>query len=122
MVVSKLDGLYDEAGAGTQQNGAYHIGQTASNPFDFEPSQGSQYNMALATSTFQNAYYAYPNMASPIPAQMVGMPDHDYYMRQQQQQEPFVMNKKSTNPFDEPNMLPQDMPSHQIESNHSGIM
>ncbi|XP_061350183.1 putative clathrin assembly protein At5g35200 [Gastrolobium bilobum] len=113
----KLESLYDEANGGTQQNGAYHIGQVASNPFDFEARHDSQYNTATTPPTIQNAYFASPNMASPIPAQMVGVPYQEYYMMQQQQhQEPFTMNKKSTNPFDEPNMLPPSMPSHSTQS------
>ncbi|KAJ1410307.1 Phosphoinositide-binding clathrin adaptor, domain 2 [Sesbania bispinosa] len=114
--VVKLDSLYDEANAGAQQNGAYHIGQVASNPFDLEANHDSQFSMAATPPNMHNAFYAPPNMVSPMPAQMVGMRYQDYYMMQQQQQEPFIMNKKTTNPFDEPNSLPPDMPSHPTQS------
>ncbi|KAE9608334.1 putative ANTH domain-containing protein [Lupinus albus] len=111
--VSKLDNLYDNAITVTQQNGTYQIGQVASNPFDFGASDFNHYNMTAESSTIQNAYYAPSNMTP----QMVGIPYQDYYiMHQQQPQEPFVMNKKSNNPFDEPNMLALDMPSLPTQS------
>lgn len=88
------------------------MGQVVPYPFDFGAS-----NMAVEPQTNQNAFYAPPNMTSPIPAQMVGMTYQDYHMMYQQQtQEPFIMKKKSTNPFDEPNMLPPGMPSHPTQS------
>ncbi|XP_019429935.1 PREDICTED: putative clathrin assembly protein At5g35200 isoform X3 [Lupinus angustifolius] len=111
--VSKLENLYDNAITVTQQNEAYQIGQVASNPFDFGATDYNQYNMTTESSTIQNAYYGPSNMTP----QMVGIPYQDYYMMHQQQpQEPFVMNKKSNNPFDEPNMLALDMPSLPTQS------
>lgn len=98
----KLDSLYGKVAniAATQQDGAYHNGQVASNPFDFQASHdiNSQYNMALvAPPDIQNQ-----NALCVPPAQINvgGMPYQDYYMTQQQQQEPSMVIKKSTNPFD----------------------
>ncbi|XP_057428476.1 putative clathrin assembly protein At5g35200 isoform X1 [Lotus japonicus] len=134
--LSKLDNLYDEAIVGIQQNAAYKIGQVVSNPFDFQASHDSQYNMAMAPSNMQNASCVPPNMAYPIPSQMSCMTYQDYYMmqqqlqlqqlqlqhqqlQQQQQQEASMMNKKSTNPFelDEANILP----SHPNQSTSPGL-
>lgn len=109
--VLKLEGLYGEAVVGAQHDGGYQIGQVNSNPFDFH--DAAQYHMALAhPSVF--------SVPSNIPPQIVGMqPYQDSYnnAQQLQEEEPFVtMIKKSTNPFDEPNILPpasaSAMPSH----------
>ncbi|KAK7281571.1 hypothetical protein RIF29_09682 [Crotalaria pallida] len=115
--VLNLDGLYENAITVTQQNGAYQIGQEASNPFDFGASNSAQFNMAIEPSILQNESYAPPPMTTPIPDQMVGVPYQDYYMmHHQQMQEPLTMNNKTTNPFDEPNTLPPDMPSLPTQS------
>ncbi|KAK7328440.1 hypothetical protein VNO77_22546 [Canavalia gladiata] len=123
MEVSKLDNLdnlYDEAMTSTLQSEPYHISQVTSNPFEFDVKSNTQLNMEEAPSTMQNEFFAFPspNMASPIPTQTVGMPYPDYYitLQQQQQHEPFIMNKKSTNPFDETNMSPSGMPTHSTQS------
>lgn len=99
----KLEGLYDEAVAAAQHDGCYEIGQMNSNPFDFQAIHDpSQYNMALAPP---NGFYVDHN----IPGQFVSMQPYQVSYntpQQQQEEEPYQMIKKSTNPFDEPNILP----------------
>jgi len=92
----KIQGLYNEAIAGVQHDEGYQIGQVNSNPFDFQTIHDpTQYNMALAVT---------PN----IPPQFVSMQPYQVSNNnaQPQQEEPFTVIKKSTNPFDEPNILP----------------
>lgn len=119
--VSKLDSLYNEAMDGGTSG--YNIGQVNANananPFDFQASQYNN-NMAVAPQNIQSAFYGPPsNMACPMP---VGMPYQDYYVMQHQQQEPFMNNnnmiQKSTNPFDEPNILPpaSALPPHPTQT------
>ncbi|CAI8587230.1 unnamed protein product [Vicia faba] len=99
----KLEGLYDEAVAAAQHDGGYEIGQVNSNPFDFQAIHDpTQYNMALAPP---NGFYVNPD----IPGQFVSMQPYQVSYntpQQQQEEEPYQMVKRSTNPFDEPNILP----------------
>ncbi|KAK7304128.1 hypothetical protein RJT34_15193 [Clitoria ternatea] len=96
------DNIYNEAIIGTQQSSTNQFGQVTSNPFDFD----------ISDDKF--------NMTSPIPTQILSTPYENYYMmwqqQHQQQHEPFVLNKKSTNPFDEPSILAPSMPTHSTES------
>ncbi|KAK7411545.1 hypothetical protein VNO78_02979 [Psophocarpus tetragonolobus] len=103
MEVSKLDNLYEEAIVDTQQSVmTNNTTKLTSNPFHSEASYDNQCSMAVPPPTLQNHYCVVPNMSSPIPADMVGMP---YQHLLQQQNEPSAMNKQSTNPFDETNMM-----------------
>ncbi|KAG4390085.1 hypothetical protein GLYMA_06G223100v4 [Glycine max] len=97
MEVSKLDSLYDEVIVNTQQSVTNNATQVTSNPFDYEASHNDQFSMVMAPSALQNELCALPHMQSPISAQMVGTPQQHLL---QQQNEPYTMNKKSTNPFD----------------------
>lgn len=118
----KLEGLYNEANAGVQNDGGYQIGQVNSNPFDFQTIHDpTQYNMALEVPP--NVFCVSPN----IPPQFVSMQPYQVSNNnpQQQQEEPFTMIKKSTNPFDEPNILPPTpsstsvVPQHPAQTNYS---
>ncbi|KAG5032506.1 hypothetical protein JHK82_016090 [Glycine max] len=97
MEVSKLDSLYDEVIVNTQQSVTNNATQVTSNPFDYEASHNDQFSMVMAPSALQNELCALPHMQSPISTQMVGTPQQHLL---QQQNEPYTMNKKSTNPFD----------------------
>ena len=112
----KLEGLYNEANVGVQNDGGYQIGQVNSNPFDFQTIHDpTQYNMALDVP--QNVFCVPPN----IPPQFLSMQPYQVCNNnaQQQQEEPFTMIKKSTNPFDEPNILPSPpQPSTSVVPQH----
>lgn len=117
----KLEGLYNEANAGVQHDGGYQIGQVNSNPFDFQTIHDpTQYNMTLEVPP--NVFCVHPN----IPPQFVSMQPYQVSNNnaQQQQEEPFTMIKKSTNPFDEPNILPPPpstsvVPQHPAQTTYS---
>ncbi|KAI4335498.1 hypothetical protein L6164_014138 [Bauhinia variegata] len=90
-----LDNLYNGAIETTQPqaNGAYQWEPVFSNPF--EDTHGS-----TAPPTSQGIFYFLPDMAPP-PMQTADM-SHQQNFTVQQHQQQFMMNRKSTNPFDEP--------------------
>ncbi|XP_058723010.1 putative clathrin assembly protein At5g35200 [Vicia villosa] len=102
--VLKLDSLYDEAVAAVQHDGGYEIGQVNSNPFDYQAIHGpTQYNMALAPP---NGFYVNHNIPGQFESMQPYQVSYNTPQQQQQEEEPYQMVKKSTNPFDEPNILP----------------
>lgn len=102
--VLKLDSLYDEAVAAAQHDGGYEIGQVNSNPFDYQAIHGpTQYNMALAPP---NGFYVNHNIPGQLESMQPYQVSYNTPQQQQQEEEPYQMVKKSTNPFDEPNILP----------------
>ncbi|CAJ1975509.1 unnamed protein product [Sphenostylis stenocarpa] len=101
---------FDEKNGGdTQQSVTHDTSQVTWNPFDFEGSHSDQFSVEVAFPTSQNEFCAFPNMSSPIPAEMVV--DMPYQHSLQQQHEPsYSSNKKSINPFDE--TQPTQKPEH----------
>ncbi|KAL9314305.1 hypothetical protein ACSQ67_019757 [Phaseolus vulgaris] len=102
----KDDSVNDEINADTQQSVTHFTTQVKSNPFDFQGSYDEQFSMASPNS--HNELSAFPNMSS--------MGDMPYQHLQQQHEQPSMANKKSTNPFEETNMLPSTMPTHPTQS------
>ncbi|KAJ0989856.1 hypothetical protein J5N97_008212 [Dioscorea zingiberensis] len=82
-----LDSLYDNAiSRRTNQNGSYHMGQVAPNPFET-----LQYS--------QDPFYASNSIAPPATVQLSAMAQQQALMMQQQQQ---PMGQESSNPFGNP--------------------
>ncbi|XP_058113949.1 putative clathrin assembly protein At5g35200 isoform X2 [Magnolia sinica] len=83
-----LDSLYDDAMARrTNQNGSYHSGQVAPNPYE-----SAQYT--------QDPFYASNNIAPPTNVQMATMAKQQAFMMQQQQK--VAGQQDTTNPFGNP--------------------
>ncbi|QCE14036.1 Phosphoinositide-binding clathrin adaptor [Vigna unguiculata] len=110
----KHDNVHDdEMNANTQQSVTTFSSQVRFNPFDLEASHDEQINRVLASPNSQNELSSVPNMSSPIPYQIGDMP---YQHLVQQQNELSIAPRKTTNPFDDTNMLPSTVPTHPTQT------
>ncbi|PIA46058.1 hypothetical protein AQUCO_01600378v1 [Aquilegia coerulea] len=106
-----LDSLYEDAMARrTNQNGTYHTGQVASNPFEAD-----QYR--------QDPFSASSNIAPPTNVQMAAMTQQQqaFMSGQQHQQQPPVAAQNPTNPFGD-HFDGQDIPTGQSQNPYNGLI
>ncbi|XP_043710694.1 putative clathrin assembly protein At5g35200 [Telopea speciosissima] len=107
-----LDSLYDDAMARrANQNGTYHMGQVAPNPFE-----AAQYS--------QDPFYASNSVAPPTNVQMASMAQQQQSLMQQQQeqeQQQLMMGPDSSNPFGNPYMG-QGGPPNPPQNPYTGLI
>ncbi|XP_042494749.1 putative clathrin assembly protein At5g35200 [Macadamia integrifolia] len=108
-----LDSLYDDAMARrTNQNGTYHMGQVAPNPFE-----AAQYS--------QDPFYASNSIAPPTNVQMASMAQQQQSLmieqQQQQQQQQLMIGPDSSNPFGNPYMG-QGGPPNPPQNPYTGLI